>query len=123
MAILEAELAKEFPFTTDCLKMNDQIDRLIINESFWRNQFDEGQANATHNFLLGKRAWFDKYKCLPIVERESLKGVDEVLNKLQPQDKARIEAESKKQTNIRIAFGGVVLLMALLLILKKKKKI
>lgn len=123
MAFLEVELAKEFPFTTDCLKMNDQIDRLVINESFWRNQFNEGQANATHNFLLGKRSWFEKYKCLPVVEKEALKSVDEVLNKLAPQDKARIEAESKKQTMVRIAFGGTVLLMALLLILKKKNKI
>ena len=55
MAYLEVELAKEFPFTNDCLKLNDQIDRLIINESFWRNQFNGNQANATHNFLIGKR--------------------------------------------------------------------
>lgn len=123
MAYLEVELAKEFPFTTDCLKMNDQIDRLIINESFWRNQFNEKEANATHNFLLGKRSWFAKYKCQPIVEREALKSVDEVLNKVKPQDKARIEAESKKQVRVRIAFGGVVLLMALLVVLKKKNKI
>jgi hypothetical protein len=72
---------------------------------------------------LGKRSWFEKYKCLPKVEAEALKSVDEVLNKLQPQDKARIEAESKKQTKVRIAFGGVVLLVALLVLLKKKNKI
>jgi hypothetical protein len=123
MAFLEVELAKEFPFTTDCIKLNEQIDRLVINESFWRNQFNEKEANATHNFLLGKRSWFEKYKCLPKVEAEALKSVDEVLNKLQPQDKARIEAESKKQTKVRIAFGGVVLLVALLVLLKKKNKI
>jgi hypothetical protein len=123
MAFLEVELAKEFPFTTDCLKMNDQIDRLIINESFWRNQFNEKEANATHNFLLGKRSWFEKYKCMPKVEAEALKSVDEVLNKIQPIDKARIEAESKKQTKVRIAFGATILLVALLLVLKKKKKI
>lgn len=121
MAYLEVELAKEFPFTTDCLKMNDQIDRLIINESFWRNQFNTKEANATHNFLLGKRSWFQKYKCLPIVEKEALKGVDEVLNKIAPQDRARIEAESKKQTNVRLIFGGVVLSVVLLVILKLKK--
>jgi hypothetical protein len=123
MAYLEVELAKEFPFTTDCLKMNDQIDRLLINESFWRNQFNEREANATRNFLLGKRSWFEKYKCQPIVEKEALKSVDDVFNKIQPQDKARIEAESKKQAKIRLAFGGVVLLMALLVVLKKKNKI
>ena len=123
MAYLEVELAKEFPFTTDCLKMNDQIERLLVNESFWRNQFNEKEANATRNFLLGKRSWFEKYKCLAVVEREALKSVDEVLGKIQPQDKARIEAESKKQARIRIAFGGVVLLVALLLVLKKKNKI
>jgi hypothetical protein len=122
MAYLEVELAKEFPFTTDCLKMNDQIDRLIINESFWRNQFNEREANATHNFLLGKRSWFAKYKCQPIVEREALKSVDDVLNKVQPQDKARIEAESKKQAKVRLAFGGVVLLVVLLVVFKKKNK-
>lgn len=120
MAYLEVELAKEFPFTTDCLKMNDQIDRLIINESFWRNQFNEKEANATHNFLLGKRSWFAKYKCQPIVEREALKSVDDVLNKVLPQDKARIEAESKKQAKVRYAFGGVVLLVVLLVVFKKK---
>jgi len=123
MAYLEVELAKEFPFTTDCLKMNDQIDRLLINESFWRNQFNEREANATRNFLLGKRSWFEKYKCQPIVEKEALKSVDDVFNKIQPQDKARIEAESKKQAKIRLAFGGVVLLMALLVVLKNKNKI
>ena len=121
MAFLEVELAKEFPFTTDCLKMNDQIDRLIINESFWRNQFNEKEANATHNFLLGKRSWFGRYKCLPVVEKEALKSVDEVLNKLAPQDKARIEAESKKQTKVRLIFGGVVLSVALLVLLLRKK--
>ena len=123
MAFTEAELSKEFPFTTDCLKMNDQIERLLINESFWRNQFDDYQANATHNFLIGKRSWFAKYKCQPIVEKEALKSVDEVFNKIKPQDKARIEAESKKQANIRLAFGGVILLMGLLLVLKKENKI
>ena len=123
MAYLEVELAKEFPFTTDCIKMNDQIERLLINESFWRNQFNEKEANATRIFLLGKRSWSAKYNCLPVVEREALKSVDEVLNKIQPQDKARIEAESKKQARIRIAFGGVVLLMAILVVLKKKNKI
>jgi len=121
MAFLEVELAKEFPFTTDCLKMNDQIDRLIINESFWRNQFNEKEANATHNFLLGKRSWFEKYKCLPKVEAEALKSVDEVLNKLAPQDKARIEAESKKQTKVRLIFGGVVLSVVLAVLLFRKK--
>ena len=123
MAYLEVELAKEFPFTTDCLKMNDQIDRLLINESFWRNQFNEREANATRNFLLGKRSWFEKYKCQPTVEKEALKSVDEVFSKIKPQDKARIEAESKKQAKVRIAFGGVVLLMALLVVLKKANKI
>jgi hypothetical protein len=123
MAYLEVELAKEFPFTTDCLKMNDQIERLLNNESFWRNQFNEKEANATRNFLLGKRSWFAKYKCQPIVEKEALKSVDDVFNKIQPQDKARIEAESKKQARVRLAFGGVVLLMALLVVLKKKNKI
>ena len=123
MAYLEVELAKEFPFTTDCLKMNDQIERLLNNESFWRNQFNEREANATRNFLLGKRSWFEKYKCQPIVEREALKSVDDVFNKIQPQDKARIEAESKKQAKIRLVFGGVVLLVALLVVLKKKNKI
>jgi hypothetical protein len=123
MAYLEVELAKEFPFTTDCLKMNDQIERLLINESFWRNELNDKEATATHNFLLGKRSWFAKYKCLPVVEREALKSVDEVFSKIQPQDKARIEAESKKQARIRLAFGGVVLLVALLLVLKKKNKI
>ena len=123
MAYLEVELAKEFPFTTDCLKMNDQIDRLLINESFWRNQFNEREANATHNFLLGKRSWFAKFKCQAIVEKEALKIVDDVLNKVKPQDKARIDAESKKQARVRIAFGGVVLLMALLIVLKNKNKI
>ena len=123
MAILEVELAKEFPFTTDCLKMNDQIERLLNNESFWRNELNTREANATHNFLLGKRSWFEKYKCLPIVEKEALKSVDEVLNRIKPEDKARIEGESKKQAKVRIAFGGVVLLVALLLILKKKNKI
>ena len=121
MAFTEAELSKEFPFTTDCLKMNDQIDRLIINESFWRNQFNNGEANATHNFLLGKRTWFERYKCLPIVEKEALKGVDDVLNRLAPQDRARIEAESKKQTTVRLIFGGVVLSVVLLVVLKLKK--
>lgn len=121
MAYLEVELAKEFPFTNDCLKLNDQIDRLIINESFWRNQFNGNQANATHNFLIGKRSWFEKYKCLPIVEKEALKSVDEVLNKLAPQDRARIEEESKKQTKVRLIFGGVVLSVVVLVLLKLKK--
>jgi hypothetical protein len=120
MAFLEVELAKEFPFTTDCLKMNDQIDRLIINESFWRNQFNGKEAEATHNFLLGKRAWFERYKCTPIVEREALKGVDEVLGKLKPIDKARIDAESKKQTKVRLIFGGVVLSVVLAVLILKK---
>jgi hypothetical protein len=121
MAYTEAQLATEFPFTNDCLKMNDQIERLIINESFWRNQFNTKEANATHNFLLGKRTWFERYKCLPIVEKEALKGVDDVLNRLAPQDRARIEAESKKQTTVRLIFGGVVLSVVLLVVLKLKK--
>jgi len=70
---------------------------------------------------LGKRSWFGRYKCLPVVEKEALKSVDEVLNKLAPQDKARIEAESKKQTKVRLIFGGVVLSVVLAVLLLRKK--
>ncbi len=122
MAISASNLSKEFPYTENCELLAKQIDLLVINKDYWSRQFNQGEANATDNFLMAKKKWYDVYGCLSKVEAIKMKDVSSVIQTYNEQDKARIEAQTSAEVKKRNLIGGSVLVLALLMIVFLSKK-
>lgn len=116
MAISSGNLSKEFPYTEDCELLAKQIDLLVINKDYWSRQFNQGEANATNNFLMAKKKWYDVYGCLSKVEAIKMKDVSSVIQTYTEQDKARIEAQTASEVKKRNIIGASVLVLALVMI-------
>ena len=122
MAISSGNLSKEFPYTEDCELLAKQIDLLVINKDYWSRQFNQGEANATNNFLMAKKKWYDVYGCLSKVEAIKMKDVSSVIQTYTEQDKARIEAQTASEVKKRNIIGASVLVLALVMIVFLSKK-
>jgi hypothetical protein len=122
MAVSSSNLSKEFPYTENCELLAKQIDLLVINKDYWSRQFNQGEANATDNFLMAKKKWYDVYGCLSKVEAIKMKDVSSVIQTYNEQDKARIEAQTSAEVKKRNLIGGSVLVLALLMIVFLSKK-
>jgi hypothetical protein len=122
MAISSGNLSKEFPYTEDCELLAKQIDLLVINKDYWSRQFNQGEANATNNFLMAKKKWYDVYGCISKVEAIKQKDVSSIIDTYTEQDKARIEAKTSEEVKKRNLIGGSVLVLALVMIVFLSKK-
>lgn len=125
MAVSSKDLAKEFPYTDDCELLARQIELLVINKDYWARQFNNTEADATNNFLMAKKKWYDVYGCVSKVEAIKQKDVSSIIETYTEQDKARIEAKTSTEVKKRNIIGGSVLVLALLMIIflsKKSKK-
>jgi len=122
MAVLSKDLSKEFPYTDNCELLAKQIDLLIINKDYWSRQFNNSEADATNNFLLAKKKWYDIYGCISKVEAIKMKDVGSIIETYSEQDKARIEAKTDADVKKRNIIGGSVLVLGLLMIIFLSKK-
>jgi hypothetical protein len=123
MAILSKDLSKEFPYTDNCELLAQQIDLLIINKDYWSRQFNNAEADATNNFLLAKKKWYDVYGCISKVESIKMKVVGDVIENFTDIDEARIESKTSSEVKKRIIVGGSVLVLGLgmIIFLSKRK--
>lgn len=122
MAILSKDLSKEFPYTDNCELLAKQIDLLVINKEYWSRQFNNTEADATNNFLMAKKKWYDVYGCISKVEEIRQKDVKSIIETYTEQDKARIEAKTSAEVKKRNLIGGSVLVLALVMIIFLSKK-
>jgi hypothetical protein len=123
MAISSKDLSKEFPYTDNCELLAQQIDLLIINKDYWSRQFNNAEADATNNFLLAKKKWYDVYKCISKVESIKMKEVGDVIENFKDIDEDRIESKTSLEVRKRIIIGGSVLVLGLgMIILLSKRK-
>ena len=123
MAVLSKDLSKEFPYTDNCELLAKQIDLLIINKEYWSRQFNNSEADATNNFLLAKKKWYDVYGCISKVEAIKQKDVSSIIENFTDIDEARIESKTDVDVKKRIIIGGSVLVLGLgmIIFLSKKK--
>jgi hypothetical protein len=123
MAVLSKDLSKEFPYTDNCELLAQQIDLLIINKDYWSRQFNNAEADATNNFLLAKKKWYDVYGCISKVESIKMKVVGDVIENFTDIDEARIESKTSSEVKKRIIVGGSVLVLGLgmIIFLSKRK--
>ena len=123
MAILSKDLSKEFPYTDNCELLAKQIDLLIINKDYWSRQFNNAEADATNNFLLAKKKWYDVYGCISKLESIKMKVVGDVIENFTDIDEARIELKTSSEVKKRIIVGGSVLVLGLgmIIFLSKRK--
>jgi hypothetical protein len=123
MAVLSKDLSKEFPYTDNCELLAQQIDLLIINKDYWSRQFNNAEADATNNFLLAKKKWYDVYGCISKVESIKMKDVGDVIENFTDIDEARIESKTSSEVKKRIIVGGSVLVLGLgmIIFLSKRK--
>jgi hypothetical protein len=123
MAVLSKDLSKEFPYTDNCELLAKQIDLLIINKEYWSRQFNNSEADATNNFLLAKKKWYDVYGCISKVEAIKQKDVSSIIENFTDIDEARIESKTDVDVKKRIIIGGSVLVLGLgmIIFLSKRK--
>ena len=123
MAILSKDLAKEFPYTDNCELLAQQIELLIINKDYWSRQFNNAEADATNNFLLAKKKWYEVYGCISKVESIKMKDVSSVIETFAEIDENRIESKTSSDVKIRNIIGASVLILGLgmIIFLSKKK--
>jgi hypothetical protein len=123
MAVLSKDLSKEFPYTDNCELLAKQIDLLIINKDYWSRQFNNAEADATNNFLLAKKKWYDVYGCISKLESIKMKVVGDVIENFTDIDEARIESKTSSEVKKRIIVGGSVLVLGLgmIIFLSKRK--
>jgi hypothetical protein len=122
MAVLSKDLSKEFPYTDNCELLAKQIDLLVINKEYWSRQFNNAEADATNNFLMAKKKWYDVYGCISKVEEIRQKDVKSIIETYTEQDKARIEAKTSAEVKKRNLIGASVLVLALVMIIFLSKK-
>jgi hypothetical protein len=122
MAVSSGNLSKEFPYTEDCELLAKQIELLVINKDYWSRQFNQGEANATDNFLMAKRKWYDVYGCLSKVEAIKMKDVSNIISTYREQDKSRIGQQTASEVKKRNIIGASVLVLALVMIVFLSKK-
>lgn len=123
MAVLSKDLSKEFPYTDNCELLAKQIDLLIINKDYWSRQFNNAEADATNNFLLAKKKWYNVYGCISKLESIKMKEVGDVIENFTDIDEARIESKTSLEVKKRIIVGGSVLVLGLgmIIFLSKRK--
>jgi hypothetical protein len=122
MAVLSKDLSKEFPYTDNCELLASQIELLIINKDYWSRQFNNSEADATNNFLLAKKKWYEVYGCISKVESIKQKEVGEVIGNFTEIDKTRIESKTSSEVKKRIIIGGSVLVLGLVMIIFLSKR-
>lgn len=122
MAVLSKDLSKEFPYTDNCELLARQIELLIINKDYWSRQFNNSESDATNNFLLAKKKWYDIYGCISKVEAIKQKDVSSVIDNFRDIDETRIESKTDADVKKRIIIGGSVLVLGLVMIIFLSKK-
>jgi hypothetical protein len=123
MAILSKDLAKEFPYTDDCELLARQIELLVINKDYWSRQFNNAEADATNNFLMAKKKWYDVYGCVSKVEEIRQKDVKSIVETFTEEDKLRIGKKTDAEVKKRNIIGASVLVIALVMIVFLSKKV
>ena len=105
-------LVTDFPKTTDCMELQNQVEKLLVKKDFYAKQFNESQLNEITPFLADKKALMVVLKCDE--KNIATKGlmVDYYVNKYSAVDKDRIEPDSKAQAKKRIIVGGGILVLA-----------
>lgn len=123
MAVLSKDLSKEFPYTDNCEVLAQQIELLIINKDYWSRQFNNSESDATNNFLLAKKKWYEVYGCISKVQAIKIKVVGDVVDNFTDIDKARIESKTDADVKKRNIIGASVLVLGLgmIIFLSKKK--
>ena len=122
MAYTSAQLEKEFPYTKDCETLKAQLDRLIINETYWRTNFNSKEADASRNYIIAKTKWFNNYGCDSNLSSIKINDIKTIADNYGTQDKTRIDLYNKKQRQIRLIIGISTMILGLGIIIAFKVK-
>ena len=116
-------LATEFPKTTDCMELQNQVEKLLVKKDYYARNFDDAPLyEEIVPFLANKKALMVTLQCDKKNLATKSAMVDYYIGKYSAVDKDRIEPDSKAQARKRIIVGGGILVLALgmLLIVTKK---
>jgi hypothetical protein len=106
-------LVTDFPKTTDCMELQNQVEKLLVKKDFYARKFNFApELNEITPFLADKKALMVVLKCDE--KNIATKGlmVDYYVNKYSAVDRDRIEPDSKAQAKKRIIVGGGILVLA-----------
>lgn len=116
-------LATQYPSTNDCMELQNQLEKLVVEKTYYAKNLLSNKLNEITPFLEDKKAKMLVLQCdkKNIASKNAM--IDFYLNKYSEVDKDRIEPESKAQARKRIFVGGGILVLALgVLFLATQKK-
>lgn len=122
MPYISSELKTAFPETKDCKELQQQLNKLLVNQDYWSRQLNDSETTANKNFLTEKKNTFNRLNCdkTNILEKNAM--VDFYFKKYSEIDKDRIEPESKLQAKKRIIVGASILVIGLGILFYTTKK-
>lgn len=116
-------LATDYPSTNDCMELQKQVEKLLVQKDYYARNFDDAPLLAEITpFLADKKAKMVVLQC----DKKNIasKGamIDYYISKYSAVDKDRIEPDSIAQAKKRIIIGGGILILALGILLIATKK-
>lgn len=122
MPFTSLELSSNFPETKDCLELERQINKLVLNTDFWNKQLNSKQAKASKELSDIRKKQSQDLNCAKVIADERGKVISSIAEKYSEVDKVRIQTESIKNRNKQVVFGGAILLIGLGLIITVTSK-
>ena len=122
MPFTSLELSSNFPETKDCLELERQINKLVLNTDFWNKQLNSKQAKASKELSDIRKKQSQDLNCAKVIADERGKVISSSAEKYSEVDKVRIQTESIKNRNKQVVFGGAILLIGLGLIITVTSK-
>jgi len=120
MSDFQKTIEAKYPNTTDCLVLSRQIEALIIEEDFYRKQFDTKASEIIHNYLIAKRKWFEVFNCEVKLAGKKAELIGDIITYYSSVDEKRINESVQKNINQRIILGVLILLAGIGIVIQKK---
>lgn len=106
-------LSTQYPSTNDCMELQNQLEKLIVQKTYYATNLLTDELNEITPFIENKKAKMLVLQCdkKNIASKNAM--IDFYLNKYSAVDRDRIEPDSIAQARKRIFIGGGILVLAL----------
>ena len=106
-------LSTQYPSTNDCMELQNQLEKLIVQKTYYATNLLTDELNEITPFIENKKAKMLVLQCdkKNIASKNAM--IDFYLNKYSAVDRDRIEPDSIAQARKKIFIGGGILVLAL----------
>lgn len=106
-------LSTQYPSTNDCMELQNQLEKLIVQKTYYATNLLTDELNEITPFIENKKAKMLVLQC----DKKNIASKNAMINyyadKYGAVDRDRIEPDSIAQARKRIFIGGGILVLAL----------